>query len=213
MKSIVSEFFAVIIITLRRTTQLVSRPYVVMRNISKGFDIYQIATILVAVYLYFMYAVAIRHKVINPLVTSTSAFVTFGYFFLTWILAISFYFVVGKILYKFGKAKPLSFDRYVMLFAYSLIPTLLWFFMTSTLYLAFPPPRYETGLGKVFSLLFVVVSLTLLMWRVVLWYLSLRFSFRAQFFTIVAVMVIFMLWFVPYTIFMYKLGIFRIPFI
>lgn len=168
----------------------------------------EIYTIFFLVYLYFSYASVIRSKSLHPLVISTSAIKTFGFFLLTFTLTVYFFHFLASFL-KLNTSK----QKLASTFAYSLLPTLLWFFSTSTLFLLFPPPRGENILGLSLSLVFVIVSLSLLLWRLILFYLSLRFATKASFQQILLMMLLFAIWFLPFSFLMYYLDIFRVPFI
>lgn len=97
--------------------------------------------------------------------------------------------------------------------AYTLIPTVSWFFVTSFLYLLLPPPRTTSVLGVIFSLLFLIFSITLLWWKVTVSYLTIRFGLRLDLWKSVLVAflcapgVAFWAWS------MYSLGVFKVPFL
>ena len=184
-----------------------------MRMIASAPDVREALVLLAAVGGYFMYASAIRTQTLDPIVVSSSFFRIFMFFLLTFMTTVGFMWVVGRILKAFSMADPMSLHVSLVLSAYSLIPTLLWFLMTSVLYLLFPPPRYDTLLGTSLSMIFIVLSISILIWRLILWYLTIRFSLRVQFMTIMVIMFIFVLWLVPYAFLMYYFNVFRIPFI
>lgn len=211
--SLFSEIIASFIVLLRTGMRLIFAPYKTMRVLADDFDVYQVLIILTLIFGYYVYAVAIRSNALNPLLLSSSALISFLYFLLTFVLVLLFFYGAGLVLQKMGHAHVRGIRSLVMTFSYSLLPTLIWFFTTSSLFLVLPPPRYPTVLGTAFSIIFIVFSVTLLLWRIILWYLSLRFVYRARFYSILIVMLAFGVWFVPYTIAMYQYGIFRVPFI
>ncbi len=176
-------------------------------------DIREALVLLVAVGGYFIYASAIRTQTFDPIVISSSFLRTFMFFMLTFMTTVGFMWLIGRILRTFSMSEPVSFLVALVLSAYSLVPTLIWFLITSMLYLLFPPPRYDTFLGNALSMIFIVVSTSILIWRLILWYLTIRFSLRVQFMTIMVIMFIFVLWLVPYAFLMYYFRVFRIPFI
>lgn len=96
---------------------------------------------------------------------------------------------------------------------YTLIPTVLWFLLTSFLYVLFPPPRTESIKGVSFSLLYLIISSVLLFWKIELYYLTLRFGMRLSMKGILVTTCIMIPIISIYTISMYWLGIFRVPFI
>lgn len=209
----VSNILATCLVTFRNSLRIVVRPYKTMRSISAKPDMGQVYVLLTIATLYFLYASIVRTRSLDPLVVSSSFIRTFVFFLLTFASTIAFQGIVGKILQKLKMTDPEPIIVSCALTAYSLVPTIIWFFITSSLFLIFPPPRYETFLGTTFSIIFIIFSSSILLWRIILWYLTIRFSLKAQFLTIMIIMFMYGLWFVPYTFLMYHFRIFRIPFI
>lgn len=127
---------------------------------------------------------------------------------LTYILSVSLFWTAGKLVGAQGKLKGLA-----LLWGYSLLPTLLWFFATGLLYVVLPPPRTGSAAGVLFSILFLVFSATLFFWKATIGYLALRFGLRLDLKKILVVCAICLPILGMYSLGMYKLGIFRIPFI
>ncbi|MDZ7345131.1 MAG: hypothetical protein ONA90_11530, partial [candidate division KSB1 bacterium] len=96
---------------------------------------------------------------------------------------------------------------------YTLIPTVAWFFFTSFSYLLIPPPRTETALGILFSFFYLVVSSVLLFWKVELCYLTLRFGLRVDLIRSVGVFMVIIPFVIIYSLVMYRVGVFRVPFL
>lgn len=100
-----------------------------------------------------------------------------------------------------------------VLWGYTLIPTLLWFIAMSLSYAILPPPRTVSLPGQVASAVFIALSIALFWWKMILYYLTLRFGLRFS----LKQILLFSLIFVPilgvYSVVMYKLGIFRVPFV
>jgi hypothetical protein len=185
-------------------------PYKTMRKISQERDYGQLIVIFALAIGYFLYAQIVRKRTFHPLIVSTSALLSIFMFCVTFALVTYFFYFLYKGVHKKTEVEYRSF---IFTFAYSLIPTFIWFYTTSTLFYVLPPPRTASILGKGFSLAFVSFSLTLLLWRVILLYLSVRFSTKASFYRIMISITLFAVWFIPYSYAMYKLSIFRIPFI
>lgn len=209
----ISHVLAAFVVVLHRSIQLILKPYETMRSISQRTYPTQIGIIAMCIYIYFVYASAIRTRTFDPVILSSSSLWTFIYFLLTFILVTGYFYFFGHVAQRFKKAQPSDYRVFVSLFAYSLIPTFLWFLATSTLFVLVPPPRGITLLGKAFSVIFIVYSITLLLWRFNLLYISLRFALKAKFYTILFAIGSFCAWFGLYAVLMYRLGIFRIPFI
>lgn len=196
------------ILFLRNSFRLIFSPYKTMRSISSDQDILQSGIIFFLCYLYFIAANIIRKKTLHPFIISSSSVITFLFFLVTFFLVTLFFYVSGRRLNK-----SIKYFSILSTFSYSLIPTLLWFFITSLFYLTIPPPRNLTFPGKLFSLFFIFYSATLFIWKIILFYLSLRFSLKINFYKIFFLIALFLMWFLPYSYLMYKFGIFRIPFI
>lgn len=207
----VFEILASFIIVWRNFIWLVFYPYAAVRKIAKEKDIFQVVIIFFLVYLYFVFAQVVRKKTIQPFIISSSSLVSFIFFLLSFCLVISFFCIIGNKINKSSMAD--FFQPLVFTFSYSLFPTLIWFFITSFLYYVLPPPRTFSFSGRLFSILFISFSSVLFYWKIMLLYLSLRFSLRLSFGKIVYSVFFWSLWFLPYSILMYKLKIFRLPFI
>lgn len=195
---------------VKNTLYLTASPYKTMRRLSQERDYGQLIIIFAIAISYFFYAQVVRQRTFHPLLISPSAFISSISFCLTFgIVTYFFYFMYKGIEHNTG----VEYKSFLFTFAYSLIPTFIWFYTTSTLFYLLPPPRTASFLGKGFSLVFVSFSLTLLLWRFILLYLSVRFSAKATFYRTMTSIALFLVWFIPYSYALYSLEIFRIPFI
>ena len=172
-----------------------------MRRISLEKDFRQIYFIFLLVFIYFKFVFFLKNN-------SYSATFIFFVFLFNFFLITSFFYFLAKIL-----EYEVKFLSLIFTFSYSIFPTLIWFFSTSFFYIVLPPPRTNSFLGKSFSIFFITYSFSLLLWKMILFYLSLRFSTKQNFYRIIYMILIFLLWFIPYSIFLYHFKIFRIPFI
>lgn len=206
--SVVTNISATLIVVFRNYLKLITSPYKAMRRIAGTKDMWEVYLIFAAVYGYFVFAQIVRQQSLDPFTISSSSLVSFGFFLITFVLITGFFY---RLAMRFGHAS--RYKSYVFTFAYSLLPTLIWFFATSVLFLLFPPPRTQSFLGLSFSLMFIIFSVILLLWRILLLYLSLRFSSRASFYTLIFMLILFAVWFLPYSVLMYALQVFRVPFI
>lgn len=96
---------------------------------------------------------------------------------------------------------------------YTMLPTVCWFFMTSLLYILIPPPRTTSLAGIAFSALFLMVSATLFFWKLTLGYLTLRFGLKLDLARILVVVAVVAPIVGAWSWGMYRLGIFRVPFL
>lgn len=188
------------ILVIRNFIFLIIFPYKTIRKISVESDYYQIGIIFLLIFIYFKFIYYLRS---DPY-PATFVFIIF---FINFLLTTGFFYLMSK------NKEKVNFNSYIFTFSYSLFPTLIWFISNSILYVLFPPPRFPSLLGKGFSIFFVTFSISLLVWKLILFYLSLRFSTKSNFFWIVYLIVLYLVWFVPYSIFLYHFKIFRVPFI
>lgn len=196
------ELITALILVIRNFVFLIIFPYKTMRRLSFQFDYYQTAIIFFGVFIYFKFAYFLKDK-------PYPATLVFSIFVINFFLTTGFFYLLSKIIFK----KRLPFLNFVYTFSYTLFPTLIWFGLTSFLYIILPPPRTMSIFGQGFSVLFVSFSLTLLAWKLILVFLSLRFSLRLSFYQIIYSWLLFFTWFLPYVFLLYYFRIFRVPFI
>jgi hypothetical protein len=200
-KNILPEFLASCIIFLRRCLFLILYPYKTMRAIAEENDWTQIFIIFGIIAIYYGSLSWVKDMSHSPLLQL--CLVLFNY--TVTVLYIAFF---GKSLGDDTELRKLLF-----VFAYALIPTIIWFYMNTFLYVVIPPPRNLTILGKSFSIVFITISTSLLAWKLILWYLAIRFATKLKFYDILYITILYIAIVVPYSLFMYHLGFFRIPFI
>jgi len=192
----------------RNLVGIITRPYETYRRIVGRGTLWELVYIGVILVLYFATAAIVKTSLFRPFLL-TRQFVLLGAATaVTFLLAVSLFWQVGR---WFG-AKG-NFRGLILGWGYSLVPTLVWFWMTSLLYVALPPPRTTSLLGIVFSIVYLLISATLLFWKIILSYLTLRFGLRLDIVKIIGVSAIVLPILVAYSYGMYRLGIFRIPFI
>ncbi len=194
---------------LKNVVGCINNPYSTFRRLAtETKDHGHVICIFLLVVGYFAFASAVRSGIRNPYLLTIQ--------FNVLLLAASVGFI-GMILlmYSIGRifgAQP-RIQTLIVLWAYSLLPTILWFFATSALYVPLPPPRSVSVLGKVYSVAFVTFSMGMLGWKVILYYLTMRFSLRFDLLRIALVSAIIVPMIVGYSILMYRLGVTRIPFL
>ena len=172
-----------------------------MRKISKEKDYYQLVVIFFLIFIYFKFIYFLRD---NPY----PATLIFLIFLLNFFLTTRFFYIVIHLFNPQTK-----YSSFFLTMSYSLVPTLIWFITSSVLFIFFPPPRTASLLGSGFSILFFAFSISLLAWKIILIYLALRFSSRLGFYRILYMMLLFLVWFLPYSVFLYQVKLFRVPFI
>lgn len=194
------------VIVVKRFFLLIFYPYKTMRKISLEKDYYQLLIITGLIFLYFKFVYFLRDK-------PYPATLVFLFFIFNFLLTVSFFYLFNKFFNSDQNKKETSFSSFIFTFSYSIFPTLIWFLSTSMLYIFLPPPRTFSLLGKGFSIFFIAFSLSLLIWKLILVYLAVRFSTKQNFFRIFYIVILYLIWFIPYSIFLYHFKLFRVPFI
>ncbi len=187
---------------------VINSPYRAFRRISQTEELGQLIFIFLLVAFYFAFGTSIRLGVGNPYLLSGEFNKLFSFAILTFLLFSTLIYTLGTIFGGKGRIKSVLLG-----WSYTLLPTLVWFFITSLIYILFPPPRTLSFPGKALSLVFIAFSLGMLFWKVVLYYLTLRFTLKLDLLRILGVSTVLAPVIAIYGIIMYRLGIYRIPFI
>jgi len=192
----------------RNMVGIITRPYETYRRIVAQGTLWELAYIGFLLVLYFATAAIVKTSLFRPFLL-TRQFILLGTAAgVTFLFTVSLFWQVGRLFGAKGNLQGLLLG-----WGYSLVPTAVWFWMTSLLYVIVPPPRTTSALGIVFSIVFLLTSATLFFWKIILSYLTLRFGLRLDMLRIVAVSVVVLPILAAYSFGMYRLGIFRIPFI
>lgn len=202
---IIASFFSF----ARTCVGILNSPYVTVRSLSvKQVEFTHTLFVIGLTVFYFTFASLIRTGLRNPFLLTmrfnslmTGALI--GYLGMVFLLAIG-----AKVMKGQAKVSTL-----VVLWSYTLLPTFIWFFTTSLLYILIPPPRTLSLAGKVYSSVYVVFSMTVLFWKMVLYYFTLRFGLRLDLLRIAVFTLIAAPFVAIYSIAMYRWGIFRIPYL
>ena len=168
-KTFLVNFLTALVIVVKRFFLLIFYPYKTMRKISLEKDYYQLLIITGLIFLYFKFIYFLRDKP-HP------ATLIFLIFLFNFFLTVFFFYCLSK-----NFEKDVRLRSFIFTFSYSLFPTLIWFLSTSILYIFLPPPRTFSLLGKGFSIFFIAYSLSLLIWKLILEYLAVRFSTKQNF--------------------------------
>lgn len=199
--TILIDFLTSLIIVFKRLILLIFTPYKTIRKISQEDDYLQIGIIFSLIFLYFFGVDKIRKLTVSP-------FLIFFIFIINFAFTVLFFHTASSLL-----AKTSSLASFLFTFSYSLFPTLIWFAANSLIYVVLPPPRQISFLGKTFSIIFIAFSLSLLAWKLILTYLSIRFSTKMNFYKIIYSIILYLCILLPYSVILYKLKLFRVPFI
>lgn len=192
----------------RRVSGLVLRPYETYRSILLRNSLAEVLIIWLGVLTYFLAASVVRVNAFRPILLTKQFILLFSGAMCGFASVTLFLHWTGK---RLGGQD--NFRGIVVGWGYTLVPTLLWFLMTSFLYVLLPPPRTARWEGIVFSVLYLVASTVLMIWKSMLTYLTIRFATKLSAQKI-GIMGVFLGGFsVVYALIMYRLGIFRIPFL
>ncbi len=184
-----------------------NKPYETWRRLVRESDLLQIGFWVFWLWLYLSLAVVIK----NGLATG-ALFLTFNLNRLFNISLVTFLLVtlllwsVGLWCGGRGKLKEVASS-----WIFSYLPTLLWFFSTTILYVFLPPPRTESWLGKMFTLVYLAFSLSLLFWKILLYYLTLRFSLRLNLWQIMRASLVIVPALFGYFLILNRLGFYKVP--
>jgi len=183
-------------------------PYETSRRIAckgKAFELLFIGLMLVG---YFGLASLVKIAAFRPFLLSQQFFILFSGALCNIFVSVATLWIAGRLIGVQARILPICVS-----WAYTLVPTTAWFLMTSVLYVLFPPPRTTSVAGLAFSAVFIIVSATLLWWKIMLSHLAIRFVFRIPLATILVVYALFVPVLAFESIVMYRLGVFKVPFL
>jgi hypothetical protein len=196
------------VVFAKRCVGLIVRPYETYRDISERSGYRELFIIGLFVSLYFFVASIVKIATFAPYVLTKWWILLLSATGSTFCLSVLLFWYVGRVFGSKGELKCVTLG-----WAYTLVPTLAWFWMTSILFVLLPPPRTESWKGILFSVVYLVVTLVLFFWKVTLGYLTLRFGLKLDLVKIIVVCVIVLPILGVHSVLMYAIGIFRIPFI
>lgn len=185
------------VLFIRRSIGLILTPYATMRKISLESSWGEMLYLFIFSFLYFLITNAVRFWV-NGLLGALGLFIAS-------ILFLSLLPAAGTFRERL--------NRMCVTWSYTLLPTLIWFYSTLLFYFLIPPPRTTSFLGKSFSVFYIALSVSLLLWKLILVYLSIRFSLRVHLYRVIYYMLIYLTLSIPLWIFLYNSGISRVPFV
>lgn len=193
---------------LRNAVGIVLRPYETYRRIAERGKLVELIYVAALSACYFALASLVRTAAFRPFLL-TKQFVKLGAGSLAgYLLTVVLLWLVARLFGGRGKIGQVAIT-----WGYTLVPTVIWFLATSILYVVLPPPRTIRMEGILFSILYLVFSATLFWWKVTLAYLTLRHGMKLDLLRIIGVVAITAPVLAVYSVLMYRLGIFRVPFL
>lgn len=203
-------FIKSFVLFIRNSAGSINNPYSTFRTLSlKTGNFWQIIYIHLLIFFYFFLSSILKTGLQNPFLLTMK----FNSLYLSAYIGFTLMIGLFYLSYKLFTKRNFSFIPVIVLWSYSLWPTLYWFFATSLMYILIHPPRTLTLPGKIYSLSYLSLSLTLLLWKIILYYLTLRFGLRLGLFQISLISFFIISSLILYSFVMYYLGIFKIPFI
>ncbi len=208
MENLTLQFLRTSILFVRNAYNCFNSPYITYRKLSQERIFGQTMFIILSVFSYFLFVSVVRNGLSNPFLL-TVKFNSLVFSAVVGFLAtIILIFILGRLFGGKGRIGGVY-----NLWIFSLIPTLIWFFATSLLYLILPPPRTLSFWGKFYSVVYAAFSMSVFIWKAILYYLTLRFALKLDLWRIILVTAVLLPILSVFSVGMYRLGIFRIPFI
>ena len=202
-EKIISRVGSSIVVFFHRVVRLALSPYKTMRSIARDDDMIQLALIILSIGGYFYIADKLRQYEHHP-------FLLFSLTLVHFLLTVGFFALLQM---ATTNEKEIKIKPALLVFGYALIPTLVWFLANSWLYYVLPPPRTVSLLGKGFSILYISFSIAILIWKIITMYLAVRLVTRFTFYRIFYSLLLYGACMIPYSLFLYSLRLFRIPFL
>lgn len=187
---------------------MVTRPYEAYRRIADHGSLWELLYIGLVLSFYFAIASVVKTAAFRPFLLTRQFVLLAGASALTYLTVVFLLWEIGKLVGGKGTLRAVLLG-----WGYTLVPTTLWFLMTSLLYVLLPPPRTNSPAGTLFSVLFLLFSTALFFWKFMLAYLTLRFGLRLDLGRIAIVTLICLPLLIAYSMLMYRWGIFRVPFL
>lgn len=193
---------------LRHVKGIITSPYETYRDIEKRGRSGEMVYIGLLVAAYFFLSSIVKIASFHPLILTRFAFILFVTAVAGFVLIVSLILGVGRAL-----GKSATFERIGILWAYTLVPTVVWFLCTSLLYVLIPPPRTTQFTGVSLSIVYLVLSAMIFWWKLTLTYLTLRFGLKLDFGKILIVVLVSVPVLLLWSYLLYILGIYKVPFL
>lgn len=209
MEKIVFDSLGLFIPFLKNAAGCIHNPYITYRKLAtQKTDIRQTVYIFLFVIIYFLFASLTRMGIGNPYILTIQFNLLVLATLFGFLMTVLFIYYAGKIMKGTGDIQII-----LLLWSFTLIPTLVWFFVTSVVYIVLPPPRTLSLPGKLFSVIYSAFTISAFLWKIILSYLTLRFGMKLELIRITVISAVFAPLLLGFSVIMYKMGIFRVPFL
>lgn len=193
---------------VRHTVGIIFHPYETYREIADRGQVGEIFYLSMLLGLYFALASLVKTAVFAPYLLTRQFFALASAVAVGYSITVSILWFAGRLFEGRG-----TLPRFALLWGYTMVPTVVWFLVTSLLYIVLPPPRTARFSGVTFSVLYLIFSATLFWWKITLGYLTLRFGLKLTLPKILAVVAISLPVVAGWSYLMYVWGIFKVPFL
>ena len=143
----------------RNIIGIVTRPYETYRRIITKGTAWELGFIAILLLLYFATATIVKNPYFRPFLLTRHFIVLTAASGSVFCMVIILFALFGKLFKSTGTLKGL-----ILGWGYSLIPTVVWFWITSLLYVIIPPPRSTGFLGIAFSICYLLFSACMFFW-------------------------------------------------
>ena len=192
----------------RSSLGIMTKPYETYRRIVDRANLGELFWLAALLACYFALASLVRTAAFRPFLLTKQFILLAGGATAGFALSVLVFWTIGRLVGGRGSIAALA-----LAWAYTLVPTTVWFLATSLLYVLLPPPRTTSVLGITFSIVFLIFSITLFWWKLTLAYLTLRFGLKLDLAKILVVAAFSLPILAAYSVGMYRMGIFKVPFL
>lgn len=187
----------------------IQRPYQTFRGVSAKPNYLQLGFVALLIATYLILSTLAKDGLrTNPLFLTHSAVKAGLSISASFVLVSSLLYLIGR---QFGGEGRISI--FFLLWALTLLPTLCWFLLSTIFHVLIPPPRTISIEGQIFSAFFLGFSLSCFFWKGILYYLTLRVGLHLDALRIAIMSAITLPIGFLGSILLYRLGIFKVPFI
>lgn len=188
---------------------IVQYPHLTYQRLSLKKPFWHLFYIWVIIFFSLLWAEGVKHGVFkHPLFFAISLGVYFTIVLLSYLLITFLIYILGRLICRRG-----DYLTILILWGFSYLPTVFWFLFISLIFIIFPPPRGYTMSGYLLSGFTVIVSIALFYWKLLLYYMTLRIGLKITWGKIIKISMLFFPAVIIYSFLLYKIGVFKVPFL
>jgi len=192
---------------------IIQKPHAKFIDLAKTASLWQTVFIWFLIFWALLWAGAVKVGVFrNPMFYAIQISKFYFISLLSFLIICLLIYYLGRI-FRVTKNSFAELKKIIILWSFSMVPTVVWFMGISFLFFIFPPPRSFSLQGYTLSALLIGFSTILFYWKLLLYYLTLRIGFKITWKKIITISIVFFPVVFLYSLILYKAGIFRVPFI